>query len=152
MTRRVLEPMLLGVAITCIILSVALDDWNCGSLFKSCLDRWRTITLGVIILFCLGLACLVLVFLMDLAHCCSTTLDLNASFTTTRLCALFLGLILLTTGLIVYTAEMGRQWSYLSGVSGVVFAVQGSILAFVTCQCTSARGRTRMQVTRTIAT
>ncbi|THD21799.1 hypothetical protein D915_007569 [Fasciola hepatica] len=149
MPRRVLEPIILGVSVTSIILAMILDDWNCGSLFRSCLDHYRAMTLSVIVLFFLGLACLCVAFFMDLIHCFSTPLDLNPRFTTTRLFALSLGLILLSAGLIVYTAEMGRQWSYLSGVTGAVFAVQGAVLALVSSQCVR-RNSPQTQVTHTV--
>ncbi|TGZ71390.1 hypothetical protein CRM22_002674 [Opisthorchis felineus] len=139
MTQRFLSISLLIVALIAITLSMILNEWSCGGLFTSCLDRRRATTIAIIGLFCSGLAALFLTLILDLINCCAQKLDYDPSFTTTRLCALLIGVILVLAGLLVYTAQIDRQWSYLLATAGVVFAMQVSFLALVNSQCVSYR-------------
>ncbi|GAA55827.1 hypothetical protein CSKR_107471 [Clonorchis sinensis] len=139
MTQRFLSISLLIVALTAVTLSMTLNEWSCGGLFTSCLDRRRATTIAIIGLFCSGLAALFLTLILDLINCCVQKLDYDPSFTTTRLCALLIGVILTLAGLVVYTAQIDRQWSYLLATTGVVFAMQVSFLGLMNSQCVSYR-------------
>ncbi|KAA0186445.1 hypothetical protein FBUS_06601 [Fasciolopsis buskii] len=135
MGRHLYETIILGCAIGLIVFSLILTEWRCGSLFKHCMDRWKEVSLAVIILFCVGLACLALALLLDLIQCCSGWLDTNPGYLIMRLCFLCLGAVLALTALLTYTVQIQPDWSYLASVSGVAFAAQIAFLSLITCQC-----------------
>ncbi|THD27914.1 hypothetical protein D915_001289 [Fasciola hepatica] len=135
MGRHLYGCMILGCAIGLIVFSLILEDWHCGSLFRSCMDRWKRISLAVISMFCAGLFCLAVAVLLDLIQCCSEWFDANPGYMTTRLCFLILGAALVSAALLTYTFHIQPDWSYLAGASGVAISAQVAFLTLITSQC-----------------
>ncbi|KAF6769408.1 hypothetical protein AHF37_12799 [Paragonimus kellicotti] len=135
MRRRVQAGCMLTASIAFILTGLVLNQWSCGGLFTSCLDWAKAPIISVISLICSGLACLVLGLVMELINCCAPTLDYNPSYTTTRLTLLLMGIGLVVSGVVVFTASFDQQWSYLLTVTGVVFAFQVCVVAIFNSQC-----------------
>ncbi|KAA3678275.1 uncharacterized protein DEA37_0004888 [Paragonimus westermani] len=126
---------MLTTSIAFILIGLVLNKWSCGGLFTSCLEWAKAPIISVISLMCSGLACLVCGLIMELINCCAPTLDYNPSYTTTRLTLILIGIGLIISGVVVFTASFDQQWSYLLTVTGGVFAVQVCVISIFNSQC-----------------
>ncbi|VDN27942.1 unnamed protein product [Dibothriocephalus latus] len=121
------------------------QEWGCGNLLKSCADgRDRDIIIAVAALLLIGLACLIIIFVIDLVLICSSVVP--AGLITTRFLILYLGVALIVSGILLFTAKINHRWSYFLAVVGGVFSVLVAILALMTSRCVT---RTERVIVRT---
>ncbi|VDN29882.1 unnamed protein product [Dibothriocephalus latus] len=73
MEMRRLTATLLGIAVAAIILALAIPHWGCGNLLEGCARGYdRDAMIAVAALLIIGLACLIVVFIIDLVLICSS--------------------------------------------------------------------------------
>lgn len=118
-------------AIAAIVVALAISNWTSGLVFGGCPKDKAMIAVTFLIIF--GLACLCIVLIIDIIMCCRTVIP--AGVLTARIVVLFLGTASLLTGVLVFTARTGKQWSYFLTVVGSVFATLVTTLAATTSQC-----------------
>ncbi|THD29093.1 hypothetical protein D915_000078 [Fasciola hepatica] len=145
---RRLSTILLGLAISLVIVGLATSYWSCGSLFDSCQRGMKDVTVTVIVLLLIGLVCLCIVFILDLVGLCTESLASSPGYITARFVLIYLGSTCLLIGILVFTGKIGRAWSYFVSTVGCVFAIQVAILAIMSSRCTAKRER--VVVTRTV--
>jgi len=146
---RRLTAALLGIAVACIIVALATSSWGCGNLFEGCTDRRfhdRDAMIAVAALLVIGLACLIVVFIIDLVLLCSTTV-LSGTITA-RFVLLYIGAALTLIAVIIFTARRSQMWSFFLAVIGAIIAVIVSILAIMSSKCVTSRTQ-RVTVVRT---
>lgn len=141
MDMRKLSAGLLGTAIAFIIIALAINSWHNGLGFGGFGrdDAMVAVTFLIII----GLVCLIVVFLMDIVMLCQTAVPVG--MITARFVMLYIGVVLILIGILVFTAKRGTLWSYFLVVVGAVFAILVAILAAVSSKCVS---RERVVVVR----
>ncbi|CAH8598940.1 unnamed protein product [Schistosoma turkestanicum] len=127
----ILQPFSIGF----IILALAINQWNCGGLFESCLQHYRTISILLIIFFILGTTLLTIAFLFDFITICSESLDLNSSYFTVRIVILLSGLSCIISAILIYYFQFDRQFSRSICTVGIVFAAQVAILNLIISPC-----------------
>ncbi|TPP62191.1 hypothetical protein FGIG_10893 [Fasciola gigantica] len=145
---RRLSTILLGLAISLVIVGLATSYWSCGSLFDSCQRGMKDVTVTVIVLLLIGLVSLCIVFILDLVGLCTESLTSSPGYITARFVLIYLGSTCLLIGILVFTGKIGRAWSYFVSTVGCVFAIQVAILAIMSSRCTAKRER--VVVTRTV--
>uniref|UniRef100_A0A5K3EJY7 MARVEL domain-containing protein n=1 Tax=Mesocestoides corti TaxID=53468 RepID=A0A5K3EJY7_MESCO len=139
---RRLAAALLGIAIALIIIALAISDWRNGMAFGgSSYDKEAMIAVTFLII--IGLICLLIVFILDMVMLCQTAVP--AGTITARFVILYIGVALITIGVLVFTARRGGLWPYFLVVVGAVFAILVAILAAVSSKCVS---RERVVVVR----
>ncbi|CAL8077516.1 unnamed protein product [Calicophoron daubneyi] len=135
--------VLLGCSIAFVCSGLATDYWGCGNLFTQCKDfRKPFVVIGVIGLLLAGVACLSIIFLLDLIGICFGLFASSTGYTTTRFILLYLGSAFLLSGILLFTGEVGYSWSYFVASAGVVSAIQVALLAILSSQCTAKAQRT----------
>ncbi|KER21648.1 hypothetical protein T265_10070 [Opisthorchis viverrini] len=113
-----------------------INAWVCGNLFTSCQDtRYRSVASAVASVLLLGTLCLLLLIVMESVSLCRSTILLNRGFQISYCVLLAIGLLSLLTGVLVYTGEVGRQWSYLMTVCASVLAIQVAVMVGVGAIC-----------------
>ncbi|CAH8598911.1 unnamed protein product [Schistosoma turkestanicum] len=137
---RRLSTILLGLAITLIVIGLATSQWRCGGLFDTCQrDYKKDVIIAIIALLLIGVVCLAVVFILDLIGLCSDVIVTSAGYVTARFILLYLGTACLITGILVYTGKFDHIWSYFLATVGGVFAMQVAILAIMSSRCVSVR-------------
>ncbi len=142
MDMRKLSAALLGIAIAVIIIALAISDWSRGLAFNGAYHDKDAMT-AVTFLIIIGLICLIIVFILDVVMLCQTAVP--AGMITARFVMLYIGVVLIMIGVLVYTARRGGYWPYFLVVVGTVFAILVAILAAVSSKCVS---RERVVVVR----
>uniref|UniRef100_A0A0X3P9R0 Neutral sphingomyelinase n=1 Tax=Schistocephalus solidus TaxID=70667 RepID=A0A0X3P9R0_SCHSO len=146
MEMRRLTATLLGIAVTAIILALALPHWGCGNLIENCPRGYdRDAIIAVAALLIIGLACLLVVFIIDLVLICSSVVP--AGLLTARFVLLYLGAGLILIAVIVFTAKRNALWSYFLAVIGAIFAVLVAILAIMSSRCVTGSERVVVRTT-----
>ncbi|OON22053.1 hypothetical protein X801_02047, partial [Opisthorchis viverrini] len=127
---------ILSISLALIIIALATSAWVCGNLFTSCQDtRYRSVASAVASVLLLGTLCLLLLIVMESVSLCRSTILLNRGFQISYCVLLAIGLLSLLTGVLVYTGEVGRQWSYLMTVCASVLAIQVAVMVGVGAIC-----------------
>ncbi|KAK4475417.1 hypothetical protein MN116_002473 [Schistosoma mekongi] len=146
---RRLSTILLGLAISLIVIGMATSQWRCGGLFDSCQRGYsKDVIIAIIALLLIGVICLAVVFLLDLIGLCSDVIVTSAGYVTARFILLYLGTACLVTGILVYTGKFDHTWSYFLATVGGVFAVQVAILAILSSRCVTVRTERVVRTTR----
>ncbi|TGZ61919.1 hypothetical protein CRM22_007697 [Opisthorchis felineus] len=127
---------ILSISLALIIIALATSAWACGNLFTSCQDtHHRSVASAVAAVLLLGTLCLLLLIVMEAVSLCRSTISLNRGFQISYYVFLAVGLVSLLTGVLVYTGEMGRQWSYFMAVCANVLAIQVAVIVGVSAVC-----------------
>ncbi|CAH8671083.1 unnamed protein product [Schistosoma margrebowiei] len=133
---RRLSTILLGLAITLIVIGIATTKWGCGGLFDSCQrGHSKDAIIAILALLLIGVIALTVVFILDLIALCSDVLIVSAGYITARFIILYLGTACVVTGILVYTGKFDNTWSYFLATVGGVFAMQVAILAIMSSRC-----------------
>ncbi|VDP17193.1 unnamed protein product [Schistosoma margrebowiei] len=133
---RRLSTILLGLAITLIVIGIATTKWGCGGLFDSCQrGQSKDAIIAILALLLIGVIALTVVFILDLIALCSDVLIVSAGYITARFIILYLGTACVVTGILVYTGKFDNTWSYFLATVGGVFAMQVAILAIMNSRC-----------------
>lgn len=136
---RRLATILLGLAVSLVIIGLATSYWGCGDLFHSCQRYYKDVAIAVLALLLVGVVCLGIVFILDLIGLCSDAYISSGGYTTARFILLYLGAACIFTAVLVFTGKFSGQWSYFLAVVGSVFALQVAILAILTSRCVTVR-------------
>ncbi|GAA51373.1 hypothetical protein CRM22_007720 [Opisthorchis felineus] len=144
---RRLSTILLGLAISLVIIGIATNHWGCGSLFEGCQYRDKDATIAVLVLLLIGAVCLAVVFILDLIGLCSDVFVVSAGYLTTRFVLLYLGSAFLLIGILVFTGKKMFAWSYFLATVGTVFAMQVAILAIMSSRCVTGTQRVVVRTT-----
>nr|CAH8875752.1 unnamed protein product [Trichobilharzia regenti] len=121
MHTKTLSLILHSFSLAFIISALSLDQWYCGGLFTSCLKHYQSF--------------LMLAFVLDAITVCSSSLDYNPTYATTRLVSLIIGLVSIFSAILIYSTQMDRQYSSFTCTLGIVFAFQVAILNLFGSQC-----------------
>ncbi|CAH8876035.1 unnamed protein product [Trichobilharzia szidati] len=135
MHTKTLSLILHSFSLAFIISALALDQWYCGGLFTSCLKHYQTVSTLLILLFCIGSGFLMIAFVLDTITVCSSSLDYNPTYATTRLVSLIIGLVSIFSAILIYSTQLDRQYSSFTCTLGIVFAFQVAILNLFGSQC-----------------
>ncbi|KAF8562926.1 Neutral sphingomyelinase [Paragonimus westermani] len=127
---------LLALAVGTAIAALASDRWGCGGLFTGCQDsKWKAVASGVAGLMIAGSACLTAVLIMDLLTLCNEAIALRPGFGVARIVFLAIGTATLLVAVLVYTAEVGQQWSYFLAVCSSVLTIQLVVMMIIFAIC-----------------
>ncbi|VDN17429.1 unnamed protein product [Dibothriocephalus latus] len=105
----------------------------------------RDAIIAVAALLIIGLACLIVVFIIDLVLICSSVVP--AGLITARFVLLYLGTALILIAVIVFTAKRNALWSYFLALIGAIFAVLVAILAIMSSRCVTGSERVVVRTT-----
>uniref|UniRef100_A0A5K3EI57 G_PROTEIN_RECEP_F3_4 domain-containing protein n=1 Tax=Mesocestoides corti TaxID=53468 RepID=A0A5K3EI57_MESCO len=142
---RGLSTVLLVISIAAIVAALAISDWRNGLAFGGSSHDKEAMT-AVTLLIVVGLACFILVFILDVVVLCQSVVP--SGLLTARFLILYLGVALVMTGVLVFTARQGRQWPYFLCIVGAVFSVLVAILAaFTSSPALNHKGVTRVPMT-----
>ncbi|TNN12676.1 neutral sphingomyelinase [Schistosoma japonicum] len=125
--------LLHSCSITCILIAIIGNKWNCGGLFTTCLEYFRTISLLLIIMFSIGIGLLFFSFILNFITICNESLDYNPTFVTIKLMILLIGSSSIFTALFIYMNHFDNERSRTLCTIGVMLAVQAVILNLFNC-------------------
>ncbi|CAL8077527.1 unnamed protein product [Calicophoron daubneyi] len=135
---RRLSAVVLGIAVSCLIVALATRGWRCGNMFTECKSD-REMILFVLSLLLIGLILIFVVFMMDLIAFCSNQVVVERSYVTARFVILYIGTGALLAAVLLYTIRFNTEWSYFLAICGTIMATQISILALMTSKCTGGQ-------------
>lgn len=149
MQLRKLTVVIVAISIAFVVAALAIPRWHCGSLFEDCCRRGardREAMIAIAALLVVGLACLIIIFIIDLVLLCQTVVSVGTM--TARFVLLYLGVACIVIAVIVYTVKNNEAWSYVLVVVGAVFSILIALLAISTSQCVNRSDRVVVHTVR----
>lgn len=131
MGQRILFTALLSVSLVAVTLSFLLRCWSCGGLFTWCVHLWGHVAMTVAFFLLLAALCILVALIMQITLFCAPYLESDRRYNVARFLILAVGVVAFLIGVILYTARINPQWSYLFSVSAAVIATQVLITQLV---------------------
>lgn len=123
--------ILLGIANPVIAVALAISDWRYGPTFGGYTSYKNAMT-AVTSLFIVGLLCLVLAFIFYVVMICQNIVP--HGLVTARFVVLYLGVLSIMTGIIVFNFITRNLWDYFFVILGLVCTILTAILDTCTSQ------------------
>ncbi|TGZ61920.1 hypothetical protein CRM22_007698 [Opisthorchis felineus] len=124
--------VILSISLTLTLSALATSAWECGNLFTGCQNtKYKSLATAIAAMLLIGSLCFVLLLGMGFVALCNPKVPVSRGFQIPYYIFLTIGISSLLTGVLIYTGEIGRQWSYFLAVCASALAVQVAILAVV---------------------
>ncbi|VDN97954.1 unnamed protein product [Rodentolepis nana] len=136
----IVSSLLLGSALCFLSISICLNHWRGGNLFNYDVVHHKHTALTCAALLITGLLLWTAAFIIGLVRFCSTE-DLigQRGLGLAYLVCLYLGTLITITGVLVYTGQIGKDWSYMLSVVAWTSSLVVSFMAAIMCRCRAVR-------------
>nr|CDS34253.1 hypothetical transcript [Hymenolepis microstoma] len=137
---QIVSSLLLGSALCFLTISICLNHWRGGNLFSYEIAHQKDTALTCAALLITGALLWAAAFIIGLVRFCSTeNLIGQRGLGLAYIVCLYLGTLVTIIGVLVYTGQLGRDWSYMLSVVAWISSVVVSFMAAIMCRCRAVR-------------
>ncbi|KAM3182422.1 hypothetical protein ACTXT7_012410 [Hymenolepis weldensis] len=137
---QIVSSLLLGFALCFLTISICLNHWRGGNLFTYDISQQKDTALTCAALLTTGILLWAAAFIIGLVRFCSTEeLIGQRGLGLAYLLCLYLGTLIAIIGVLIYTGQLGGDWSYMLSVVAWTSSLVVSLLAVIMCRCGAVR-------------